>query len=76
VTAACEVCGEVMDPNHNGNCAFCGRVFHLTWDTRLPIKDCGKFDIDDETLALYFTCNLCLAQRPPPSGGPGPAGPR
>jgi Fe2+ or Zn2+ uptake regulation protein len=60
--STCQVCGDPMDPEHNGYCAFCGRFFHLTWDTRQPIKDCGKFDIDDETLALYFTCNVCLAK--------------
>ena len=63
VPANCEVCGEEMDPRHNAHCAFCGRIFHLTWDTRIEIKDCGKFDVDDQTLALYFTCNLCLAKR-------------
>lgn len=62
--ANCEICGGAMDPNHNATCAFCNRVFHLTWDTRLEIKDCGRFDIDEETLALYFTCNNCVAQRP------------
>ena len=70
VPDSCEVCGESMDPQHNANCAFCGRVFHLTWDTRLEIKDCGKFDIDDETLALYFTCNVCVTKQPEAPVGP------
>jgi len=73
--ANCEVCNEDLDPDHNAHCAFCGRIFHLTWDTRVEIKDCGRFDLDDETLALYFTCNICQTDRPqPPQGGlpPGP----
>ena len=57
----CEVCGEPMDPEHNAHCVFCRRVFHLTLDMRLEIKDCGRFDVNDES--LYFTCNLCLAQQ-------------
>ena len=67
----CEVCGDSMDANHNANCALCGRIFHLTWDTRLPIRDCGRFDIDEESLALYFTCNDCVAKQP--QAAPGPA---
>ena len=62
--ADCEVCGEAMDPEHNATCAFCGKVFHLTWDTRIEIKDCGRFDIDDQSLALYFTCNPCVETGP------------
>ena len=69
--ANCEVCNEAMGPDHNANCAFCGRVFHLTWDTRKPIRDCGKFDIDNESLALYFTCNTCMSgQQPQAQAGP------
>ncbi len=60
----CQVCDEAMDAQHNATCAFCHRVFHLTWDTRLEIKDCGRFDLDEESLAMYFTCNVCLADLP------------
>jgi len=60
----CQVCAEPMDPQHNATCAFCARVFHLTWDTRREIKDCGRFDLDEQSLAMYFTCNTCLAQMP------------
>ena len=31
---------------------------------RLEIKDCGRFDLDEESLAMYFTCNVCLADLP------------
>jgi Fe2+ or Zn2+ uptake regulation protein len=62
--ADCDVCDEAMDLHHNATCAFCGRVFHLTWDTRLEIRDCGRFDIDDQSLALYFTCNRCVESGP------------
>ena len=65
----CEVCDEPMDAVHNASCAFCNRVFHLTWDTRLEIKDCGRFDIDDQTLAMYFTCDRCVSEHPPPMPG-------
>lgn len=57
--ATCEVCQEAMDPDHSAFCSSCGRTFHLTWDTRLEIKDCGSFSLDEQTLALYFTCSLC-----------------
>ncbi len=60
----CSVCGEQLDPQQNAICTSCGGVFHLTWDTRLPIKDCGRFDIDEDSLALYFTCNDCMARMP------------
>ena len=65
----CEVCSEAMDPDHSAFCSSCGRTFHLTWDTRLEIKDCGAFALDDQTLALYFTCVLC-------GGAPQEAGER
>ena len=72
----CEVCEEPMSAEDNASCAFCHRVFHLTWDTRREIKDCGRFDLDEESLAMYFTCNLCSADMPPPPsampfGAPG-----
>ena len=63
----CEVCSEPMDAQDNAMCASCRRIFHLTWDTRRAIKDCGRFGIDEESLAMYFTCNICLAQGPPPA---------
>ena len=61
----CEVCGEAMDAEDNASCAFCNRVFHLTWDTRREIKDCGRFDLDEQSMAMYFTCDTCLAQQSP-----------
>ena len=59
----CEVCGEPMDSEDNASCAFCHRVFHLTWDTRREIRDCGRFDLDEKTLAMYFTCDNCVAEQ-------------
>ena len=67
----CEVCTEPLDKNHNAVCRFCGRFFHLTWDTRLEIKDCGRFDIDEVSLAMYFTCDACIGGKPPPPGRGG-----
>ncbi len=60
---ACSVCGDPMDPPHTASCLFCSGTFHLTWDTRVEVKDCGRFDLDDQSLALYFTCGSCAASR-------------
>ncbi len=59
-TEVCAVCGEALESDSIANCAFCGRNFHITWDTRKPLKDCGRFDLDEESLGRFFTCNPCL----------------
>ena len=60
---SCSVCGDPMDPVHTASCLFCNGTFHLTWDTRVEVKDCGRFDLDDQSLALYFTCKTCAESR-------------
>lgn len=60
IPEVCEVCSEPLDPDNNATCHLCGRRFHMAWDTRLEIKSCGRFDVDDTSMALFFTCNVCL----------------
>lgn len=56
----CCVCFKPTDRRNEGQCRYCTGIFHLTWDTRLEIKDCGRFDLDNENLAVFFTCDNCL----------------
>ena len=60
---ACGVCGGPLHPEHQAMCPFCGTVFQLGWSTTVEMQDCGKFYLDDESLALVFACQRCVEQR-------------
>ena len=70
----CCVCSKPTDPRNEGHCRYCSGIFHLTWDTRLAINDCGQFDLDNENLAVFFTCNNCLKGAEQQGLKPSPAG--
>jgi hypothetical protein len=62
---ACTVCGDDVAPPNEAWCGACGESYHLQQRTDVPGKDCGSVWINDEHLALEFTCNNCLNPVPP-----------
>lgn len=65
-SATCIVCLEALSPPNEAWCGVCGESYHLQQRTDVPGKDCGSVWINEEHLALEFTCNNCL--NPAPAG--------
>ena len=62
----CLVCDEPLTKTTEAWCGQCGGSYHLNQRADLPGKDCGDVWINEETLALDFSCNRCL--NPPTLG--------
>lgn len=58
---ACAVCGDPTSEYSHASCGRCTRPYHLALRQDIPAKDCGQVWISEESLALDFACNTCLA---------------
>lgn len=60
----CHICGEPLDSESLlfCTCRYCGRPFHMALTEGSAIRDCGQVVIGEETMAMQFTCNLCLQE--------------
>ena len=59
----CGICGEPLDKDNRALCHGCGRVFHLKWDMRANVQDCGIATLDDVSCGLLFVCSSCALQK-------------
>ena len=67
---SCAVCARPLRPDAQADCYSCGQYFHLGLTADSDVEDCGQVWLDDEVLALQFTCNSCLeAQSDAAPGG-------
>ncbi len=57
----CGVCGEPLEEENSSTCRFCGKSFHMVWDTskETTVPTCGRVQVDTLSLGLVFICNLC-----------------
>ena len=62
----CIVCTEELTATTEAWCGQCGESYHLNQRSDMPGKDCGTVWINEEHLALEFTCSNCL--NPTPAG--------
>ncbi len=60
----CRVCEEAVAADHEAFCGQCGSLYHLSQRMDRPGKDCGSVWINEDHLALDFTCNICLNPEP------------
>ena len=61
----CVVCTEELTETTEAWCGQCGESYHLNQRSDMPGKDCGSVWINEEHLALEFTCSNCLNPAPP-----------
>lgn len=66
----CRVCGEPTSQYSHASCDGCGETFHLALRQDIPAKDCGQVWINDEFMALEFSCNVCLDVVAPDTAAP------
>jgi len=58
----CCVCGEVLDPDNSSRCRLCGGHFHMAWSTKVEVKECGGFQLHEESGSIMFVCAHCAEQ--------------
>ncbi|MFN0094651.1 MAG: hypothetical protein ACKVVT_07715 [Dehalococcoidia bacterium] len=63
-TTRCRVCLEEVPADQEAWCGQCGALYHLAQRLDRPGKDCGSVWINEDHLALDFTCNVCLNPEP------------
>ncbi|MEZ4482086.1 MAG: hypothetical protein R3B97_13220 [Dehalococcoidia bacterium] len=56
----CLVCLEPLTATTEAWCQQCGGSYHLNQRSDLPGKDCGDVWINEESMALEFSCNRCI----------------
>ncbi len=61
----CGVCGEPLDDENSSTCRFCGKGFHMVWDTskETTVPTCGRVQVDTLSLGLVFICSRCDQER-------------
>lgn len=65
----CHVCGKRLSGRDIARCGVCDRRFHLRVRADAPGVDCGEVRINEQFLAMEFTCRDCLGGgREPPVG--------
>lgn len=60
----CTICGEPLDEVNVSHCSFCGRSFHMTWNTDTPVKNCGQIWFDPRFSGMGFACSICAEENP------------
>ena len=60
----CIICGEPLDTENVSRCSFCGRSFHMTWNTDKPVENCGQIWFDPRSTGMGFVCNICAEENP------------
>ena len=68
-TPKCHVCGNPLDTTDVATCSVCDRSFHLRLRNDSPGTDCGDAAINEQYMALEFTCFVCLGRGQEPAVG-------
>jgi coproporphyrinogen III oxidase len=58
----CVVCSDHAPDVASSICNWCNQRFHLNQRNDIEGRDCGQVWIDEQSMALQFACNNCLAR--------------